>query len=87
MHESQTMFGSAHCPLSQEGTHTRLKWSHTKPGSHGSSSSHRLGDDGRHAPRQSVHSGQADVAHALHVLPGPQESHVSLSQAGAHSPV
>jgi hypothetical protein len=46
-----------------------------------SSSSHWSGWIGTHAPRQSAHFGQLEVAHSLHTDPGPQLS--QKSQAGA----
>ena len=58
----------------------------TLPGGHGSFSSHPA-TFGTHAPRQSLHFEQLDVAHPSQIDPTSQLAQKSASHAGAHVPV
>jgi hypothetical protein len=60
---------------------------HTSPAGHPSSSSQPGAATGTHAPRQSSHLGQLEVAQALQIAPGPQDAQEPGSHAGTQVPV
>jgi hypothetical protein len=54
------------------GAQVRLWKRQTWPAGQGSSPSHRPGWAGTHAPKQSAHDGQLDVAQPSHTVPAEQ---------------